>query len=120
MKVTGSFEVKMLPLEMSEQGHGNIQLGRFSLQKYFHGALEAESNGEMLSARTAENGSAGYVAIEQVVGVLEGKKGGFVLQHFGVMNRGSNRLILEIVPDSGTDDLKNISGTIDRKSTRLN
>lgn len=97
---------------MSEQGHGNIQLGRFSLQKYFHGALEAESNGEMLSARTAENGSAGYVAIEQVVGVLEGKKGGFVLQHFGVMNRGSNRLILEIVPDSGTDDLKNISGTM--------
>lgn len=118
MKATGSFEVKMLPQDISAKGHDGIQLGRFSLQKYFHGPLEAESKGEMLSARTTENGSAGYVAIEQVVGVLDGKKGGFVLQHYGIMNRGKDKLILEVVPDSGTGELENISGkmTIEIKS----
>lgn len=112
MKATGSFEVKMLPQDIDVKGHGGNQLGRFSLQKYFHGSLDGESKGEMLSARTTENGSAGYVAIEQFVGVLDGKKGGFVLQHFGIMNRGKDRLIFDVVPDSGTGGLENISGNM--------
>lgn len=48
----------------------------------------------MLSVMTAVKGSAGYVAIEQVIGQLCGKQGSCVLQHFGVMTDGQNRLIL--------------------------
>lgn len=117
MKATGTFEVKMNPENFSAQGENDIQLGRFSLIKNFRGSLEAESKGEMISAMTAVKGSAGYVAIEQVRGKLNGKSGSFVLQHFGIMNRGEDRLVLEVVPDSGSGELKNISGamTIDIK-----
>ena len=55
-----------------------------SLDKRFHGELEATSRGEMLSAGTSVKGSAGYVAIERVEGTLEGRSGTFVLQHNGI------------------------------------
>lgn len=87
-------------------------LGRMSIDKRFQGDLEAESQGEMLTAMPAVEGSAGYVAIEQVSGTLNGKQGTFVLQHFGMMNRGENRLVLEVVPDSGTGELEGLSGSM--------
>jgi hypothetical protein len=64
----------------------------------------------MLTAVTPVEGSAGYVAIEQVTGTLSGRNGRFVLQHFGTMNRGNNFLLLEVVPDSGTGELTGLSG----------
>ena len=64
----------------------------------------------MLSALTPTEGSAGYVAIEQVSGSLHGKKGSFVLQHFGISEAEGQRLILEVVPDSGTGKLVGLSG----------
>ncbi len=112
MKAAGTFEVKMQPENFSVQGEIEIQLGRYSLNKKFNGALNAESKGEMISAMTSVKGSAGYVAIEQVSGSLNGMAGNFVLQHFGIMNRGKDRLILEVVPDSGSGELKNISGSM--------
>ncbi|RYY77320.1 MAG: DUF3224 domain-containing protein [Gammaproteobacteria bacterium] len=110
MKITGEFQVKLQPLDSYAKGAEGINLGRMSLDKTFSGALDATSKGEMLSAMTSTKGSAGYVAIEQVVGSLSGKKGSFVLQHFGTMNRGKDRLILEVVPDSGTGELTGLSG----------
>lgn len=61
---------------------------------------------------TTVQGSAGYVAIEQVEGTLAGKKGSFVLQHFGTMNEGKSRLVLEVFPDSGTSELSGLIGTM--------
>ncbi|MDZ7805685.1 MAG: DUF3224 domain-containing protein [Gracilimonas sp.] len=57
--------------------------------KLFMVNFRPESKGEMLSAFTSVKGSAGYVSIEQVIGKLDGKKGSFVLQHFGTMNDGA-------------------------------
>lgn len=112
MKVSGEFQVKLEPMDFSAQGAEGITLGRMSIDKTFSGALDATSKGEMLSAMTPTEGSAGYVAIEQVTGSLSGKKGSFVLQHFGTMNRGKNRLVLEVVPDSGSGELTGLSGTM--------
>ncbi|WP_416306590.1 DUF3224 domain-containing protein [Neptunicella sp. SCSIO 80796] len=112
MLVSGEFEVKLAPIENYAQGQQGNQLGRMSLDKTFHGGLDAQSQGEMLSALTKVEGSAGYVAIEQVVGVLEGKQGSFVLQHFGIMDRAKDRLQLEVIPDSGTGELTGLSGSM--------
>ena len=87
-------------------------LGRRSIDKQFQGALDATSQGMMLSAGTATRGSAGYVAIEQVTGVLDGRRGSFVLQHHATMNRGEPNLSIIVVPDSGTDELTGLSGTM--------
>ena len=110
MKISGTFDVKMEPIGFSQEGQDGIQLGRMSIDKTFHGDLSAQSKGEMLSAMTTTKGSAGYVAIEQTSGTLNGKKGSFVLQHFGTMSNGNERLILEVVPDSGTGELVGLSG----------
>ena len=37
---------------------------------------------------------------------------GFLLQHTGVMNRGEPSLSITVVPDSGTEELAGLSGTL--------
>lgn len=110
MKISGKFDVKLDPLQSHTKGKNNINFGRMSIDKAFHGGLEATSEGEMLTAMTAVQGSAGYVAIEQVSGSLAGKQGSFVLQHFGIMHDGDQQLILEVVPASGTGELAGLTG----------
>lgn len=110
VKVSGSFEVNLAPLGAHAQGIDGVILGRMSIDKQFNGDLVATSKGEMLSAMTSVKGSAGYVAIEQVSGVLSGKNGSFVLQHFGTMNQGADRLVLEVVPGSGSGELSGLTG----------
>lgn len=118
MKVSGKFKVNLTPLEYSHQPENTaVQFGRMSIDKTFEGPLEATSKGEMLSARSTDPGKAGYVAIEYVEGTLEGIKGGFALQHFGTMNGEQSRLLLEVVPGSGSGALKNISGHMQINAT---
>ena len=112
MKARGRFEVELKPQSPCAQGEDGIELGRMSLDKTFNGALVGKSCGEMLSVRTAVKGSAGYVAIEQVSGTLSGRKGSFVLQHFGIMSGGDHRLILEVIPNSGSGELQGLCGTM--------
>jgi len=108
--ITGKFDIAMKPLDMTVQGSKGNTLGRMSIDKTFYGPLSATSVGEMLSVRTSVEGSAGYVAIEQVTGELEGKKGSFVLQHYGIMDVNGQQLTLEVVPDSGSGELKHLRG----------
>ena len=110
MKVLGTFEVNLQPLAPFAEGNDNINLGRMSIEKTFSGELSATSQGEMLTAVTPVEGSAGYVAIEQVTGTLSGRNGRFVLQHFGTMSQEQNFLLLEVVPNSGTGELAGLSG----------
>src|ERR1022692_340127 len=94
---SGTFEVKIAPLA-DDKGEGST-LGRMSIDKQFHGDLEARSTGEMLTAMTEVKGSAGYVAIERVSGTLQGRDGSFVLLHRGIMAGGGPGVSLPGVPD---------------------
>jgi hypothetical protein len=105
---TGTFDVKLNP-----QAAYDTELGRMSIDKHFHGDLEAVSVGEMLSAMGNVKGSAGYVAMEVVRGTLGDHSGGFVLQHSASMNRGEPSLSITVVPDSGTSGLIGISGKME-------
>ena len=66
----------------------------------------------MLGAMTEIKGSAGYVAMERVNGVLHGRSGTFVLQHIGTMTRGVPQMSVTVVPDSGTGDLVGLAGSM--------
>lgn len=105
----GEFTVKLLPLGL-EGPADSTGLGRMSIDKSITGDLVATTRGQMLSAMTEVKGSAGYVAIERVEGELAGKKGSFVLQHSGTMNRGQASLSVTVVPDSGTGELAGLAG----------
>ena len=106
----GSFEVKLTP-QPADDNPAGVVIGRMALDKTFHGDIDATSRGQMLAMRSDVQGSAGYVAMEKVVGTVHGRKGSFVFQHSGIMNRGAASLSLAIVPDSGTEELTGISGT---------
>ncbi|MDQ1724315.1 MAG: hypothetical protein QOG52_1343 [Frankiaceae bacterium] len=107
---TGSFTVDSFdatPLD----GDGGL-LAHIEIGKTFSGGLTGTSTVYMTSARTAVDDSAGYVAIERVVGVVDDLDGTFVLQHSGVSNRGVQSLTMMVVPDSGTGSLEGLAGEL--------
>jgi len=104
----GLFDVKVEP--HTDAKAPSPLLGRMSLDKAYHGDLEATGRGQMLTAGTAVKGSAGYVAMELVTGTLQGRTGSFTLQHSGTMAHGAFQLTVTVVPDSGTEGLTGISG----------
>jgi len=109
---TGTFEVKLTPLVPTFKSEDN-SIGRYSIDKQFHGALEATSKGEMLSSGGTVKGSGGYVAIESITGTLDGRSGTFILQHNGTMQAGAFHLNVIVVPDSGTNQLSGLQGSMD-------
>lgn len=111
MHATGPFDATLTPQPADDYSDGK-SLARLTIDKQFHGDLEATSKGQMLSAMGGVQGSAGYVAIERVTGTLGGRRGTFVLQHDGMMNRGAPTLVITVVPDSGTDELTGVAGTM--------
>lgn len=110
LQAKGMFEVTLNAQSLANFA-ADEKLGRMSLDKRFSGDLAGTGKGEMLTAVTATKGSAAYVAIEYVEGVLHGRKGTFVLHHNGLMTRGSQSLAIAVVPDSGTGELAGIAGT---------
>lgn len=103
----GTFEVTLTPLE-PEQG-----LGRFRIEKSWHGDLEGTGHGVMLSAGDPGAGRAGYVAMEVVEGSLGGRRGSFAFQQLGVMDAGGQQLTYRVVPGSGTGELAGLDGVLE-------
>ena len=111
----GSFDVKVTPQQPDSDVAKAANLPRLTLDKQYHGDLDAISKGEMLASKmlgsdAGDKPSAGAVALERVTGTLKGKKGSFVLLHDTTMFRGVPNMNIYVVPDSGTDELKGLSG----------
>lgn len=109
-RAKGMFDVTLTP----QPTDGNLAgvLDRMSADKQYHGDLDGVGNGQMLAARTPVKDSAAYVAVERVKGTLQGRSGSFVLLHRGVIDRGAQSLTVTVVPDSGTDQLLGLAGTM--------
>jgi hypothetical protein len=106
MLAKGTFEVQMTP----QQDPGPV--GRMTLAKQFAGDIDGTSAGVMIAYMTETKGSAGYTAIEKVEGTILGKKGSFVLQHSSTMARGTPHQSIQVIPDSGTNELAGLSGSM--------
>ncbi|KZE44958.1 hypothetical protein J3A72_002504 [Stenotrophomonas sp. PvP093] len=104
----GTFEVDLRPI-----GGNDGPIAVMSINKTFAGDLHGSSVGQMLAFRTPVQGSAGYVAMERVAATLAGRQGGFTLQHNGLMTRGTPQLSVVVVPDSGSEGLLGLSGTLE-------
>lgn len=104
----GTFEVDLRPI-----GGNDGPIAVMSINKTFAGDLRGSSIGQMLAFRTSVQGSAGYVAMERVTATLAGREGAFTLQHNGVMTRGVPELSVIVVPDSGSEGLLGLTGTLE-------
>ena len=109
-QANGAFDVKVIP--QTDDNPMDPTIGRMTLDKQYHGALEAIGKGVMLTGGTEVEGSGVYVAIERVNGKLDGQSGTFLLQHGGVMTRGVPHLTITVVPDSGTGEIVGLAGTM--------
>jgi hypothetical protein len=108
--VSGPFDVKVTPQKPDTQIARASALARLTIDKRYHGDLEATAKGEMLATQTETKGSAAYVALERVTGKLQGHNGSFVLQHSATMDRGATNSSITVVPDSGTGQLAGLTG----------
>src|SRR5579863_8794211 len=111
-RAAGAFDVKVTPQKPDTQIARAANFSRLTIDKRFHGDLEGISKGEMLATQTETQGSAGYVALERVTGRLGGRQGSFVLQHSATMSRGTPTSSISVVPDSGSGELRGISGSM--------
>lgn len=104
----GTFTIAMTPATLD--GVGSV--GVMTLRKTWSGDLEGDGEGVFASAGDPGNGTAGYVALEQVNGRIGDRAGSFALQQFGQMVAGEAELTYAVVPGSGTGDLVGMAGTL--------
>lgn len=103
----GTFEVKIEPKE--QYNAGDVDFGRFSVTKKFHGDLEGTSTVDMLTA-VSKSGPRSYAALERVTGTLNGKQGSFVLLQRGTNIKDSQTLTVIVAPGLGTGALAGLEG----------
>jgi len=85
------------------------KLTRASVTKSYQGDVDGEGKLEYLMMyRTA--GSASFMGLERLTGSVSGRSGSFVLQHSGTFEDGVAKVILSVVPGSGTGDLRGMRG----------
>ena len=85
-----------------------VEVSRVHISRTFSGDLEGESVAELLIAKSEAGG--GYVGHDRVTGSLQGKTGGFVFQHTGLMGPDGVTNTGTIVPGTGTGELAGIAG----------
>ena len=109
-RTIGTFEVEMVPGD-PETIEAGLGLSRYALTKTFDGGIEGVGTGQMLAGGPAGVETAGtYVALERVVGTVDGRSGAFLLAHRGDINPQGYTLSITIVSGSGTGELVGISG----------
>ena len=111
MHARGPFDVKLTPRTGSASSVA-APLGQMGVDKQYHGDLDGTAKGEMLTGMGNVKDSGTYVAVEHVTATLGGRRGSFILSHIGTMTRGAQSLSITVVPDSGTDQLTGIAGTM--------
>jgi hypothetical protein len=104
---TGTFDVQLIPNSAADAAVTGM-----AISETFHGDLDGTSAGQMLAVRKAVDGAAGYVAMEHVAATLASKHGTFALQHSGSMEKSVQSLAVTVVPDSATDGLAGLIGSM--------
>jgi len=108
--LTASFEVTDWSDEVYDEPAEGPAMGTATVAKRFTGVLEGTSVARLLTA--GGPGGRGYVASERIEGVLDGRRGSFVVQHGGLDAGGDLRTFGHVVPGSGTGELAGLAGEV--------
>ncbi len=104
-----TFQIKTWDETPYDQIAGGTKLTRAKVTRSFHGDIEGESTVEYLMFYR-EDGTANFVGLERITGQLGGRAGTFVLEHTGTYTGGISKIALNVVPGSGTGELRGLSG----------
>ena len=115
-RAVASFEVTGWDQGEPESDAGGPTLSHATVLKRFDGDLVAESEARLLMCQadvTDITAGAGYIAREVVRGRLAGRRGTFVMQHWGLSAGVNERTGGQIVPGSATGELEGLTGTVE-------
>lgn len=111
-QITIHFQVTAWEAEKYDETTENPTLSRVTVKKSFDAdEFKGESVGELLMCAAADG--AGYTILDRFFVEIEGRTGSFVAIHGGMTDE--MKAIGRIVPNSGTGELKGISGTLEFK-----
>ena len=116
MKLIGTYSVSKWDESPIRPDVDGMRATRVSAQFLFAGEIEGTAHVEYFMFYTAfdekdmHNSKAKYVGQIQIVGTVKGKMGSFVLTDSGSFHSGLASSKVEIIADSGTDELASISG----------
>lgn len=106
--IEANFEIIDFDEKAYEEPAEGPKLTRVTIRKRYQGVIEGTGVTEVLTAQGAAGG--GYVASERIEGILDGRRGTFVIQHHGLADGDDQSSDGHIIPGSGTGDLAGISG----------
>jgi hypothetical protein len=109
-KAKGAFQLA----SWYEQQYGDLddggKLTRASVTQHFSGDLAGDGAVEWLMCYRSD-GTAHFVGLQTVRGVIDDRKGSFVLETSGDFNGTMATWTASVVPGSGTGDLEGIAGS---------
>jgi hypothetical protein len=107
---TGRFDLTSWDEEVIDEADG-LKRVRARNTKSFEGGITGTSATDLLQGFAGED-TATYVAIERVTAAVDGRKGSFLLRHSALMAGGGGDMLVDVVPNSGTDELVGLTGTL--------
>lgn len=108
-RASATFQIEAWDEKPYEELEGGGRMSQARVTKSFRGDIEGEGSLEYLMTY-AEDGSATFVGMERVVGRLGDRSGSFVLRHVGTFTGGISKVSLQVVPGSGTGELRGLRG----------
>ena len=109
-KAKGSFQITSFNEDTYEDRGGGAKLTHAWGDQAFSGDIEGEGAVHWLMSYRSD-GSARYVGLQRIKGEIGGRKGSFIIEAAGDFDGAASRGSWSIIPASGTDDLKGITGT---------
>ena len=106
--IEARFEIIDFNEAVYDQPEEGPKLTRVQIRKRYYGVIEGSGVVEVLTAQG--DSGAGFVASERIDGVLEGRRGTFVIQHGGLAEGPAQSTFGAIVPGSGTGELTGLAG----------
>ena len=109
-KANGSFQITSFNEDSYEDRGGGAKLTHASGDQAFSGDIEGEGAVHWLMSYRLD-GTARYVGLQRIKGEIGGRKGSFIIEATGDFDGAASRGSWSVIPSSGTDDLKGITGT---------
>ena len=107
---TGSFEVKRWNESPYEEFDAGAKLTRAEVEQSFTGDIAGEGAAQWLMSYR-KDGTAQFVGLQRVSGVIGDRKGSFVLETFGEFDGTEARWTATVIDGSGTEDLEDLRGS---------
>jgi len=108
-RASGHIDVKTYEPQAYEEPADGPNLVEIHVTETFSGDIEGEGRVRFLQT-VRKDGSASFVGVERVTGVLAGRRGSFVLQDAGTLEGTTVKGDWFVVPGSGTGELAGLRG----------